>query len=303
MKAALLFFLIVSGIILFLANISLGIFDNVFFLEKLRVSDIQEQVVEVLNDVLQEQTTIDVFLQEVAQEISAPPPIRVSDGVSSSILTKIGVLAWTNLQREQNGLPPLLEDSLLDSIAKAKLQDMFDKQYFAHVSPIGIGVGDLAMQYGYEFIAIGENLALGNYENDQDLVQAWMDSPGHRENILNQRYEAIGIAVGKGLFEGSNTWLAVQSFGKPLSSCDLPDEVVEQEIESTKTQIDDLESVLDMKRSELQGARPRRGAAYNRQVHEYNQLVSRYNDLIAQVENLIVRYNIQINQFNECAKA
>jgi len=179
---------------------------------------------------------------------------------------------------------------------------MFEKQYFAHVSPLGIGVGDLAMQYGYEFIAIGENLALGNYENDQDLVQAWMDSPGHRENILNQRYEAIGIAVGKGLFEGSNTWLAVQSFGKPLSSCDLPDEALKQEIESLKTQIDDLESVLDMKRSELHDARPRRGAAYNNQVQEYNQLVGRYNDLIAQVENLIVRYNIQINQFNECAK-
>src|SRR6185369_15716694 len=118
-----------------------------------------------------------------------------------------------------SGLPALKENALLDKAAKKKLDDMFAQQYFEHINPQGKGPSDLAKSVGYDYIAIGENLALGNFKNDAELVQAWMDSPGHRANILNKQYTEIGVAVGQGTYEGKKTWLAVQEFGRPTSSC------------------------------------------------------------------------------------
>lgn len=281
MKGALLFFIVVAGIILFAANFSLGIFDDLF-------SGGEQQENGIMGEVLQEQTTMDLTLQEVEQEVSAPPPLRASEEQQPSTLSKNGVLVWTNLHRADAALSPLSSSTLLDSIAQAKLADMFENQYFAHVSPTGIGVGDLAEQYRYEFIAIGENLALGNYTDDQDLVQAWMDSSGHRANILNDAYEEIGIAVGEGFFEERTTWLAVQSLGRPLSSCAFPDEDLQRDIESSETQLEIWEDSLDQRRG--------RG-----QIRTYNQLVNKYNALIGDIKSMITQYNAQVHEFNECA--
>jgi uncharacterized protein YkwD len=283
MKGALLFFVIVAGLILFAANFSLGIFEEVFF-----GGEEQEKAG---GDVLEEQATKDLSLHKVEQEVSAPPPLRASKEQPSSQLTKDGVFGWTNIQRADNALPFLAANVLLDTVALAKLSDMFEKEYFDHVSPSGMGVGDLAEIYGYEFIAVGENLALGNYSDDQDLVQAWMDSPGHRANILNDRYEEIGIAVGKGLFEGRTTWLAVQSFGRPLSSCTFPDEGLQGDIESSKVQLDAWEVTLDQMRANIRKTGPKK----------YNELVGKYNALIGEVEIMIAQYNAQVREFNECA--
>jgi uncharacterized protein YkwD len=93
---------------------------------------------------------------------------------------------------------------------------MFENQYFAHESPTGEKVSDLAKKFGYDFLLIGENLAMGNFSSDEDLVLAWMESPGHRENILNEKYQEIGVAVKKGIFEGKEVWIAVQHFGLPF---------------------------------------------------------------------------------------
>jgi len=122
-----------------------------------------------------------------------------------------------------------------------QLDDIFEKQYFAHISPEGLGPSDLAEKSGYEYIMIAENLALGNFKDDNTLVNAWMDSPGHRANILNNRYTEIGVAVGKGFFSESNennkeeiateVWIAVQEFGLPLSSCPKPEESLLNTIE------------------------------------------------------------------------
>jgi len=107
-------------------------------------------------------------------------------------LTVKGVIDNTNKQRALNGdLPVLKENFKLNFSAEKKLQDMFVKQYFEHNSPEGIGVGDLGLQAGYEYIIIGENLALGNFKDDASLVDAWMASPGHRANILNKKYTEI----------------------------------------------------------------------------------------------------------------
>lgn len=226
------------------------------------------------------------------KEIVAPAPLRAKkEAPTADInLTAAGVLAWTNQERARAGLPDLLPRSKLSASALAKVRDMFNKQYFAHESPTGEGVGDLVEKEGYEYIVVGENLALGNFEGDKVLVAAWMASPGHRANILGDRYKEIGIAVGRGIFEGRETWLAVQHFGLPLSACPKPDENLKSGIESFEAQINDLSIKASAFRTELK-------------VDEYNTLAKQINSLIEQVKGVIAVYNQQIKMFNQCVGA
>lgn len=245
--------------------------------------------------------SIPSFTEKIEQKIFTPPPLEAEKEAPQSHLTVEGVIAWTNIQRAKEGLPLLEESALLAEMAQAKVDDMFLRQYFAHESPLGVEVGDLAEEFNYRFIIIGENLALGNFQDDQVLVQGWMDSPGHRENILNDRYSEIGVAVGRGVFNGAETWLAVQHFALPLSACPQPDAELKEEIDSNQVQIDDLLLVLIETEKELKSLRRGNRTAYNQKVDEYNNLVSRYNELVEQTKVLVEDYNLQIALFNDCA--
>lgn len=239
--------------------------------------------------------------QKIEKQISTPPPLRAAREDPQSFLTKAGVIQWTNTQREKYGLPSLKESLELDASAAIKVEDMFLNQYFAHNSPSGAGVGDLAGEVGYEFIAIGENLAMGNFKDDEILLQSWIDSPGHRANILNEKYTEIGVAVMKDEYEGRITWIAVQHFGFPLSACSKPDEALKSEIDKNQSKIYELEVVLGNLKNEIQVIRPRQRAIYSQKIEQYNSLVSQYNSLVAETETLINKYNIQVKVFNECA--
>src|SRR3989344_4804703 len=237
------------------------------------------------------------------KEVAAPPPLRVQKEAPTAeiILTAEGVLSWTNKEREKAGLPDLAPNQKLTVVALAKVRDMFKNQYFAHESPAGKGAGDLAEKEGYEFIVIGENLALGNFEGDKALVEAWIASPGHRANILGSRYKEIGIAVGRGMFEGRETWLAVQHFALPLSVCPSPDENLKIGIESFEAQINSLSVQASALKAELESEKPKNRNeydAYNAKVDEYNALAQQINALIGQVTSIIPVYNQQVNLFN-----
>jgi uncharacterized protein YkwD len=245
---------------------------------------------------------ISSLIKEAEKEISTPPPLRTEKEVPESYLTSAGIIQWTNFQREKYGLPPLKENLRLNLSAQLKVQDMFEKQYFAHLSPSGEGVKDLAEVVGYEFIALGENLALGNFQNDKEIVEGWMNSPGHRENILNKNYQDIGVAVQKGEFEGKSVWLAVQHFGRPLSACPQLDENLKAEIEKNQNEIEKLRETLTVLETEIKMMRPKRGSNYIQKVQEYNALVLQYNNLVDQTKSLIVNYNNQVNLFNQCLK-
>lgn len=245
---------------------------------------------------------INNITQEIGKQILTPPPLKATKESAQSFLTKQGVIEWTNTQRKNNGLSPLKENLKLDLSAEIKVDDMFKNQYFAHESPSGAGVGDLAKTIGYDFIVIGENLALGNFENDEALVQAWMDSPGHRENILNKNYQEIGVAVMKGTYEGRTTWLAVQHFGFPVSACSQPNEELKTQIEEKQNQANALQIELNTLKNEIENMSPRPRQDYNQKIEEYNNLVSQYNNLIAETKNLVIEYNSQVNTFNNCAK-
>ena len=241
------------------------------------------------------------LVQEAQKQIFTPPPLRAEKEAQKSLLTQEGVIFYTNDERAKNGLPALKESLNLDASAQAKVLDMFKNQYFAHDSPAGLGVGYLAESAGYDFLIIGENLALGNFENDQALVQAWMDSPGHRANILNTNYQEIGVSVRKGIFEGKTTWLAVQHFGKPISSCPQPDAALKIEIKTSQNQLLEIQNTLETLRAELQTMSRRDREGYNQKVEQYNNFVSQYNNLAAEIKNSVAVYNEQVKVFNSCA--
>lgn len=232
-------------------------------------------------------------LAEIQKEINAPPPLRGPLEDRESFLTAAGVVKWTSAHRAQNGLPPLKVNLKLNSSARAKVDDMFSGQYFAHEAPNGETVEDLANAAGYSFIAIGENLALGNYEDDETLVQAWMDSPGHRANILNDDYKEIGVSVKRGQFEGRTTWLAVQHFGRPFSDCPHPDTSLKDQIETNNQRIEQMRAELEAKKQEIDD---------NEDVREYNALVKAHNELVEQNRGLAETYNQQVAVFNTCVK-
>lgn len=134
-------------------------------------------------------------------------------GISTSI-TAQELIQLTNVERAKNGLGTLTENSHLDQAAAAKAQNMFAENYWAHYSPSGKDPWGFILASGYRFSYAGENLAK-NFHSSADVVQAWMNSPSHRENMVNAHYTDIGMAVATGTLQGQETVLVVQEFGSP----------------------------------------------------------------------------------------
>jgi len=235
-------------------------------------------------------------------EVKAPPPLRAEKEreTSSATLSVDGVILWTNYYRIQNGLSPLKKNTELHLAAEAKTEDMFEKQYFAHDSPEGVSAGDLARKAGYDFIAIGENLALGNFEDDKALVDAWMNSPGHRANILEEKFTEIGVEAKRGFFEGESTWLSVQEFGLARSACPEVNSELKDQIDYRNTRLDALVFRINEKIRELEEMDPRKNPQYNQKVDEYNEFVHEYNELLQETKGIIALYNAQVSSYNQC---
>ncbi len=194
----------------------------------------------------------------------------------------------------------LSENAKLDASALVKTKDMFAKQYFEHTSPDGKTISDLVGNTGYEYIVIGENLALGNFTSSTDVVDAWMASPGHRANILNTRFTEIGIGVLQGQYEGRKVWIAVQHFGLPRSVCPSVSASLKTSITANEKMIKTHEAKLaDLKR-EIDAEGNKNSENYHRLVDEYNALVNVYNTLIADTRAKINSYNAQVESVNSC---
>lgn len=236
---------------------------------------------------------------------STPGALKLPDdfltGIDKIKLTSKGVINFTNTNRAENGnLVPLKENLKLNSSAMKKVQDMFAKQYFEHVSPSGVGVSDLGKQAGYEYLIIGENLALGNFKDDQALVQAWMDSPGHRANILNSKYTEIGVAVARGMYEGRQTWIGVQHFGVPRSVCPDLDESLHVSIDAGQAKIKSTEQDLRVRKERIDSGAVYEGYTTDEQIDQYNDIVNKFNNLIEEIKQKIIQYNKQVTNLNTC---
>ena len=108
-------------------------------------------------------------------------------------------------------------DTKLSAAAAQKAADMFARDYWAHISPVGTQPWYFITESGYSYRYAGENLAR-DFSDAKSVVDAWVASPSHRENLLNSRYQDIGIAVIDGQLEGRETTLVVQFFGTKLTA-------------------------------------------------------------------------------------
>lgn len=267
--------------------------------KEFKITDFQN----FLNDIKLPQNLVENSLDS---KISTPGPLKVSDVLldsSKKNLTISGVIQETNRNRVEFGnLPPLIENQKLNISAEQKMNDMFSKQYFEHISPIGEGVDDVIKSINYEYILVGENLAMGIFRDNKDLVEAWMASPGHRANILNDKYLEIGVAVGYGDFEGKNVWLAVQHFGVPRDVCPEVDNVLKGIIDLDQKNINQMITNLTQKYNNIESGAVVEGKTTTEQIITYNDLVKKYNKIISELKEKISTYNNQVRTFNECLK-
>ena len=124
------------------------------------------------------------------------------------------LLAETNNARAQAGLAPLVVNESLNQAAALKAKDMIENNYWSHNSPTGVSPWKWLTDIGYEYRVAGENLAK-NYPNAASTVDAWMESPSHRQNILNKEYSEVGFAVTEGSINEQDTTLVVAYYGAP----------------------------------------------------------------------------------------
>ncbi len=121
------------------------------------------------------------------------------------------VIRLTNLERSKKGLPALKANWQLSRCARYKSQDMINKNYFAHQSPTFGSPFDMIESFGISMAAGGENIAMGQ-RTAQEVVTAWMNSPGHRSNILSTAYTEIGVGLAK---SSNGTCYWTQMFIRP----------------------------------------------------------------------------------------
>jgi hypothetical protein len=136
-----------------------------------------------------------------------------SDWLVSTVLPAV-VVELTNEEREDNQSAPLRRNATLDQAAQLKAEHMAQNEYFSHFSPDGVSPWHWFREAGYVYAHAGENLAV-HFTDSAEVVEAWMNSPTHRQNIVDSRYTEIGVGTAKGSFDGYDTVYVVQLFGTP----------------------------------------------------------------------------------------
>jgi uncharacterized protein YkwD len=134
-------------------------------------------------------------------------------GVATDITVE-AVFQDTNQKRVENGLSPLTQNSKLSDAACRKAKYMFDNNLWAHYGRDGTTPWSFISATVYRYLYAGENLAQ-NFMLSGDVVNAWMASPSHRQNLLNGNYTDVGYCVSNGTLNGTETTLVVQMFGRP----------------------------------------------------------------------------------------
>ncbi|MFF2450689.1 CAP domain-containing protein [Neobacillus sp. NPDC058068] len=143
------------------------------------------------------------------KQTPTPPPVTKQPGQTQSNAPATGpvsqfvqqVIDLTNTQRSKNGLPALKADTQLNSVAQKKALDMQQNHYFSHTSPTYGSPFDMMRDFGVTYKSAGENIAQGQ-RSPQEVVTAWMNSEGHRKNILSANFTHIGV----GFEEAGKHW-------------------------------------------------------------------------------------------------
>ncbi len=268
---------------------------------------------------IQSTSVVSVDTSKKATEINSPTISKIQN-VSNKVETsgilvnkdtsfdgakinKTQIISLTNIERAKMVLSPLKENTRLNTIAEERVSDMFAKGYFEHVSPSGDSASLVANREGYRYIVVGENIALGNFDNTQALLNAWMNSEGHRKNILNTAYTEIGVYAKESQYKGQKVLIAAQIFGRPLSSCVEPDSKERAKIDSLQASIKVMKAKIEKNQAELKVLNTTENPnLYNSKIAEYNLLISSVNSAIKETSILATSYNAEVKAFNECIK-
>lgn len=127
--------------------------------------------------------------------------INIPTVSSATVAYEAEVVRLVNVERAKQGLAPLKQDWQLSRVARYKSQDMRDLGYFSHTSPTYGSPFDMMRSFDISYRTAGENIAKG-YSSPEAVVKGWMNSPGHRANILNSSYTHIGV----GYVASGNYW-------------------------------------------------------------------------------------------------
>lgn len=141
-----------------------------------------------------------------AEKPSAPAENNGSTGTNEN-----QVLNLVNKERAAAGLAPLKYNSKLAEVAKAKAADLRDKNYFSHTSPTYGSPFDMMKSFGINYSSAGENIAKG-YKTPAAVMDGWMNSPGHKANILNSSFTEIGVGY---VTDSTGAGYWVQMFIRP----------------------------------------------------------------------------------------
>ena len=190
-----------------------------------------------------------------SEEFVSPPQERFEG-------TEEEIIQLANQARRTAGLPELSYNEKLHQSALAKAEDMKAKGYFEHVSPEGLQPWFFAEQVGYNYKTFGENLAEGFF-SARSVHQAWMNSEGHRENILSKSFSEIGVAIVAFEQNGLKSYLIVQHFGTQLKEEDLKsslpetvcDKQVKRDCKDAKKKKKEIEEAIDEQEKIIKEAR------------------------------------------------
>ena len=168
---------------------------------------------------------------------SAPSKSLASDYDSEEVVSLL------NEYREKEGLAPLRSSDRLSQAALLKAKDMLEKDYWAHHSPSGTSPWKFITGEGYAYSIAGENLARG-FEDIYKMKEALLDSPSHKQNIVDPKFEDIGVAVINGNIEGKDVTLVVQMFGRE-SEKEEKEEKKEEEMEQKEDVLLSFKDLLE----------------------------------------------------------
>ncbi len=129
-------------------------------------------------------------------EVNGSPPLEQPEARPVSTFEE-AVIHAMNRERAVYGLEPLRINSRLSLAAGDRINDLFAKHYFDHISPDGTEPWTWVEKRGYDYREIGENLAVG-YPSASAVVSGWMHSPGHRANVLGRDFDEVGVAIAAG---------------------------------------------------------------------------------------------------------
>ena len=134
-------------------------------------------------------------------QLTTTPYIKVGQVLTIPTMDSIRaleneVVRLVNVQRSRNGLGPLVANAELSRVARIKSQDMINKRYFSHYSPTYGSPFQMMQAFGIRFYSAGENIAMGQ-RTPSEVMNSWMNSAGHKANILNVNFKEIGVGAAR----------------------------------------------------------------------------------------------------------